>query len=114
SMPERKNAAIAPDEIERERQQGIAQILAPQGDHRGGQMQWRGGWDGKIEQRHQHRHADQDGQEQAAAAGRSLEQPARDHASTARPFRANKPRGRFWMNRMTNTSSRILPSTAPA
>ena len=33
--------------------------------------------------------------------------------STARPLSANRPRGRFWMNRMTATSTRILPSTAP-
>src|SRR5579871_3866427 len=38
----------------------------------------------------------------------------RRHASTARPFRAKRPRGRFWMNRMMKTRSAILPRTAPA
>ena len=33
---------------------------------------------------------------------------------TARPLSANKPRGRFWMNRMMKTRTAILPSTAPA
>ena len=37
-----------------------------------------------------------------------------DHASTARPLSANRPRGRFWMNRMISTRIAILPSTAPA
>ena len=49
--------------------------------------------------------------ESAAATG---EGQAVHHASTARPFSANRPRGRFWMKRMMKTSTRILPSTAPA
>jgi hypothetical protein len=35
------------------------------------------------------------------------------HASTARPLRANRPCGRFWMTAMITTRTRILVSTAP-
>ena len=37
----------------------------------------------------------------------------RRHASTVRPLSANRPCGRFWMNRMMNTSTAIFASTAP-
>ena len=40
---------------------------------------------------------------------RAVEQSPGDHASTARPLSAKSPRGRFWMNRMMKTSTRILP-----
>ena len=50
-----------------------------------------------------------------AAVAAGGEEAARvDHASTALPLSANRPRGRFWMNRMMRTSTTILPSTAPA
>ena len=51
--------------------------------------------------------------DEAQVAAHALPEEARDH-STDRPFSANRPRGRRWMNRMMNTSTRILPSTAPA
>src|SRR5262249_40488830 len=38
----------------------------------------------------------------------------RAHDSTNLPRSANSPRGRRWMNRMIATSTKILPSTAPA
>ena len=37
-----------------------------------------------------------------------------DQPSAARPRCGKSPRGRFWMNRMMKTSTRILASTAPA
>ena len=37
----------------------------------------------------------------------------RVHASTARPFSANRPCGRFWMKAMISTRMKILVSTAP-
>src|SRR6202000_1768192 len=55
-------------------------------------------------------HQDEDG---GATVERACEQMRR-HASTARPLSANRPRGRFWMNRMISTRMAILPSTAPA
>src|SRR6201999_2430468 len=58
--------------------------------------------------RNQHQH-----EPHRAAVERADERRA-GHASTARPLRANSPRGRFWMNRMMNTRMAILPSTAPA
>src|SRR5262245_2878032 len=67
-----------------------------------------------VEGRHQDSRSCQDGEEQPAAPVGCLQEAAQDHASTARPLSANRPRGRFWMNRMTSTSSAILPSTAPA
>ena len=63
--------------------------------------------------RHDDGEAENNRQEPLACAV-ILEECARDHASTALPLSANRPRGRFWMNTMIATSSRILPSTAPA
>ena len=63
------------------------------------------------EQRQQQKQHDQNGDAPVEAAH---EEARSDHASTARPLSAKRPRGRFWMNRMMSTSTRILPSTAPA
>ena len=41
AMAERENAAIAPDQVDRERQQGIAEILAKQRDEIGRAMKRR-------------------------------------------------------------------------
>src|SRR5581483_2206809 len=114
AVAQREDAAIAPDEIERQGEQGIAEVLAPQRDQRGRHVEQRGGREEEIEAGHADRRDRQNGEEYPAAAVRGLEKPLCDHASTALPFSANRPRGRFWMKRMTSTSSAILPSTAPA
>src|SRR5687767_6620873 len=71
------------------------------------------GGHGEVQNRHDDRGGDQQHErDQDAAVG--AEEAGCDHASTALPFSANRPRGRFWMNRMISTRTRILPSTAPA
>src|ERR687887_388461 len=62
---------------------------------------------------HQNRREAQDRDKDLAAAV-AIEGRARDHASTALPLSANKPRGRLWMKRIISTRIAILPSTAPA
>ena len=62
----------------------------------------------------QHADTGDDQHEHRRATAECADERVGDHASTARPFSANRPRGRFWMNRMMATSTRILPSTAPA
>ncbi len=69
----------------------------------------------QVGQRQQQDQTEQDAEEDHAATVEGTEDEAtHDHDSTARPFSANRPRGRFWMNRMMATSTRILASTAPA
>ena len=66
----------------------------------------------------EHWHENSDRRERREKRNRATIERAQDdvayHASTARPFKANSPRGRFWMNRMMSTRMAILPSTAPA
>src|SRR5205085_5113378 len=66
------------------------------------------------ERRHDDRDNREQDQEDDGDAVERADQRRGDHASTARPLRANRPRGRLWMNRMMRTRMRILPSTAPA
>ncbi len=89
-MAERQNAAIAPDEIERDRENCIAKIFTEQLHQIGRQVE---GGIGRHPER-QHRHYDgchdEDGDERQA---KLVETNA--HASTARPRRAKSPRGRL-------------------
>src|SRR5215472_3234678 len=66
----------------------------------------------------EHRHENCDRRERREKCYRAAIERAQDdvadHASTARPFKANSPRGRFWMKRIMSTRMAILPSTAPA
>ncbi len=114
AVAEREDAAVAPHEVEREGQQGKAQVLAPQRHGGGRHVEGRGRRHEHVEAGHDDGRRRQEPEEDPAAPVRRLEEAARDHASTARPLSANRPRGRLWMNRMTRTSSAILPSTAPA
>src|SRR5215472_16640709 len=68
----------------------------------------------EIEDRHQERGSRDHDQKNRGAAIERADEEVRAHASTALPLSANRPRGRFWMNRMMNTRMAILPSTAPA
>ena len=113
AVAERKDAAIAPDQVEREREQRVAEILADQRHDVGRDIEGALRRGGEVEQRHDdgRRQQDEDGEGDAAVG---TEEALCDHASTALPFNANRPRGRFWMNRMISTSTTILPSTAPA
>ena len=54
-------------------------------------------------------HAGPDGGREQRGAGRRD-----DHQSALRPFRANSPWGRFWMNSTITTRMAIFASTAPA
>ena len=74
-----------------------------------------GGVDAERQREEQRRiERGQHDQERDCAAIERARDERRHHASTARPLRANMPRGRFWMNRMISTRIAILPSTAPA
>ncbi len=59
-MPERKDAAETPDEIERQRQQRIGQVLAEQRHKIGRHVQWMIGRGQKVERRDKHGEADKD------------------------------------------------------
>src|SRR5690606_24780273 len=75
----------------------------------------------KVQQRHgdeDHQHQQADGQrdpwtELGAGAGENGLIQWHGHQSITLPFSANRPCGRFWMNRMISARIRILPSTAP-
>src|SRR6516162_10599046 len=113
-MAEREDAAIAPDQVDCERKDGIADIFAPQRHQIGRHLECRSRGQQQIGERNQdaarcdHKH------EGGRTAIERTREHVRHHASTARPFSANRPRGRFWMNRMMSTRIAILPSTAPA
>ena len=114
AMAEREDAAIAPDQVDRQRQHREAKILAEQRHEIRRQMKRRRRRQHQIEHRHQNADDGQDDEEDdGATIERARDEPG-DHASTALPFKANSPRGRFWMNRMISTRMAILASTAPA
>src|SRR6185312_16192335 len=113
-VAEREDAAIAPDQVDREREDRVADIFAPKRDQISRHMQRRGLRRQQVEQRHRDADGDQHQHERHRAAIERADERRRHHASTARPLRANSPRGRFWMNRMMKTRMAILPSTAPA
>src|SRR6185295_3219698 len=114
AVAEREDAAIAPDQIDREREDRVADIFAPQRHQVGWHVPGRGWRQQQIEQRHRHADRDQHQDERNGAAVERTDQRRTRHTSTARPLRANSPRGRFWINRMMATRITILPSTAPA
>src|SRR5450755_632918 len=114
AMAERKNAAIAPDQVDRERQDRVADIFSEQRYQVSRHLKHRARRQQQIGQRQQHADRGDDDQEHRRAAIQRAREDMRHHASTARPFSANRPRGRFWMNRMIRTRMAILPSTAPA
>src|SRR6185312_5900142 len=113
AVAQRENADVTPDQVDRKRQNGVADVLAEQRDEVGRHVQRRGLRKRQIEQRHQHRECAERAEKDHRAAVEPADQ-RRHHASTARPLSANNPRGRFWMNRMMKTRIAILPSTAPA
>src|SRR6187401_2713642 len=113
-MAEREDAAIAPDQVDRQREDGVAGIFAEQRHQIGRHLEHRAGRQQQVGQRDQHAEAGHHQDEDGGAAVERTRQEMRRHASTARPLSANSPRGRFWMNRMISTRMAILPSTAPA
>src|SRR5687767_8610488 len=105
-MPEAENAAIAPDEIDGNRQRRVAEILSDKRHGIGREMQRRRCRNREVQDRHDNRNCCDDCEKHIPAA--------RDHwLSAARPVCGNSPRGRRWMNRMSATSTKILPRTAP-
>ena len=111
AMAERQDADIAPDQIEGERQERVADIFAEERHRIGRHMQRMAGRQPEIGQRHEDRRRQDHGDEDEDAG---TEEARENHASTNLPFWANRPRGRFWMKRMIRTSTMILPRTAPA
>src|SRR5208337_3866084 len=108
AVAERQDAAIAPDEIERDGEDGVADVFAEQLHQIGRDVE---GGIGRRRQRqdgHEDRRQREESHENEAETVQSLA-----HASTARPLSANSPRGRFWMNRMMTIRSTIWPCTAP-
>src|SRR5262249_22746875 len=114
TVAKREDAAIAPDQIDRKCQDRVADVLAEQRDEIARQMEGRRIRHEQIEQRHQDRNGGEQRQENGGAAVERAGEREGAHASTARPLRANSPRGRFRMNRMISTRIAILPRTAPA
>src|SRR6202158_4652005 len=113
-MAERENAAIAPDQIDRERENGVADIFAEQRHQIGRHLEEGACRQQQVRQRDQYAERGNHDQEYGRAAVQRAREHVRHHACTARPSNANRPRGRFWMNRMMRTRMAILPSTAPA
>src|SRR5262249_18551912 len=115
-MAEAEDAAIAPDQVDRQRQDGVADPLA---DHRDDEV-------GDVERRVRRQSVEQRDRGEAekpdhpqhptppGGARRLGEGGDRAHDSTKRPRSANSPRGRRWMKRMIAISTKILPRTAPA
>src|SRR3984893_3324002 len=114
AVAERKNAAIAPDQVDRQRQYRKAKIFSEQRHEIGRQIKRRGRRHEEVEYRRENPDRRQRSKEGERAAVERARDEACDHASTARPFKANMPRGRFWMKRMISTRIAILPRTAPA
>src|SRR5262249_16138428 len=114
AVAEREDAAIAPDQVDRKRQQGVAYVLAEQRYEICRHVKGRRRRQQQVERRHQDGERREHDEERDRAAIERARDESRDHASTARPLRAKRPRGRFWMNRMISTRMAILPSTAPA
>ncbi|EGE57973.1 hypothetical protein RHECNPAF_3500022 [Rhizobium etli CNPAF512] len=114
AVAEREDAAEPPDQIERQRQQRIGQILAEQRHDIGRNVQRMGRAGRKVQDGHQNGDRQQQRDGEGDPAIERPEKEGRYHASTALPLSAKSPRGRFWMKRMMRTSTKILPSTAPA
>ena len=109
AVPERQDSGIAPHEVHRQRDDRVADDLAAQAHPVLGQVQ-------RAALGEQQRR-DRDHDQQCGGEGSEREPAARaiqaGHASSARPFSANRPCGRFWMKMMMNTSTAIFASTAP-
>src|SRR5262249_37608634 len=115
AVAERQDAGVTPDQVDRERQQRVADVLAEQRDEIGRDVERRRRRHRQIENRNDDREGREQHQEDArAAVDDAGQRKGAHHASTALPLSANMPRGRFWMNRMMRTRMAILPSTAPA
>jgi hypothetical protein len=96
-VTEREDAAIAPDQIDRQREQRIAGVFAEQRHEVGRQVQGRRWRRHEIEGGHDHRQRRDHDHERHRAAVERTDEEVRTHrqASTARPLSANMPRGRF-------------------
>ena len=90
AMAQREDAAISPDQVDRERQQRVADVFAEQRDEVAGHMQRRARREREIEDRH-HNGDQQDHRKDnhSRAAQRTIGESVH-HASTALPFSANK------------------------
>src|SRR5690606_20900913 len=67
----------------------------------------------EIRDRNGHGHDAERGEEEPPASVVRQQSSEQHQPSAARPFCGNSPLGRFWMNRIKNTSTRIFASTAP-
>src|SRR5688572_33263459 len=77
-------------------------------------MQRRAFRNGEVRDRHDDREHREHAEQDVAAAFVIEQAPRQHHASAARPFCGNRPRGRFWMKMMRKINTKILAITAPA
>src|SRR5487761_53739 len=107
-VAEGQDAGVTPHQIDRESENRVAQIFAGnrndevrhmQRAHRGNQ------------QVHRREHCSAT---KHTAQRRDVSAVEPHYASAARPFSGNSPCGRRWMNRIRNTKTMILASTAPS
>src|SRR5271169_4296701 len=103
-MAKRQNAAIAPDQIERNGEDRVTEVFAEQLHQIRRKVEGRIGRHAKRQHRHQDRRDDKDRDKDQA----KLVKPGA-HASTARPRRAKSPLGRLWMKRIMKIKSTIWP-----
>src|SRR5262249_18505053 len=104
AMPKAENACVTPDEVKRQSQYCIREVLAGERNRVRRCMQWNPGRYHKVHP----------GEQQYRRRQNRGYDPSGLHASTARPRTGISPRGLRWMNKITITNNTILPSTAPA
>ncbi len=113
-----ENAAVAPNQIDRERQDRVAEILSDERQRIRREMERRRRRRQLIRHRRQdcrcHQQREQGRAVSIAPDGRPPGRIAHGWFSAARPVCGNKPRGQRWMKRIRVTSSTILAITAPA
>jgi hypothetical protein len=78
-VAERENAAIAPDQIDRKRENGVAGIFAEQRDQIGRHLQHRARRQQQVRQRDQHAEAGDNDEEDGGAAIQRTRQHVRRH-----------------------------------
>jgi len=82
AVPERQDAAIAPDEIEGERQDRVGEVFAEQHHRAGADMEKRVRRHQQIGDGHKNGEGGQQGEENAAAIVRHFEKAREDHCPT--------------------------------
>src|SRR5260221_2693390 len=112
---ERENPGVAPDQVHRQGDDGVAHDLADDREPVRRNAEGAGCGHTEVQQREDNEDNAGDGAQRGPALRtvQARERGTHLQTSTARPFRANIPCGRRWMKKMMNTSTAILASTAP-